>query len=166
MNNTLQESNNDSPQVGGIAYAIGFSIGIIALLFMITLTAYFCTNPRPGTTASTDHQDSTGGGGSAMERGLDEETLSSYPKLLYSQAKSPNKDSVTSSASSCSICLGDYIDTDMLRLLPDCSHVFHLRCVDSWLRQHPTCPICRNSPLPTPVATPLAEVTTLAMSRV
>ncbi|XP_021296689.1 RING-H2 finger protein ATL70-like isoform X1 [Herrania umbratica] len=161
MNST--EDSNDSPQMGKFAYAIGFSTAIIALLFMIALSAYFCnranqsTNPSsPHGTTSTD-QDSV-----AREQGLDEETLSSYPELLYSQAKLHKPDSV-SSTSSCSICLGEYKDTDMLRLLPACGHVFHLKCVDSWLRLHPTCPICRNSPAPTPLATPLAEVTPLAI---
>ncbi|XP_022747847.1 RING-H2 finger protein ATL70-like [Durio zibethinus] len=162
--NSTADSNN-SPQVGGFGYAIGFSTAIFALLFTITLTICFCSTrinspSQHATTPTSTEQESV-----AMEQGLDEEILSSYPKLLYSQAKLYKVDSL-SSASSCSICLGEYKDTDMLRLLPDCGHSFHLQCVDSWLRLHPTCPICRNSPVPTPLATPLAEVTPLAMLRV
>ncbi|KAK7850961.1 putative ring-h2 finger protein atl71 [Quercus suber] len=78
------------------------------------------------------------------ELGLDEATLRNYPKLIYAQAKL-HKGNSTSSC--CSICLADYNDTDVLRLLPDCGHLFHLKCVDSWLRLHTTCPVCRNSPL-------------------
>ncbi|XVF82714.1 hypothetical protein PTKIN_Ptkin16aG0071200 [Pterospermum kingtungense] len=161
MNNSSDDSDG-SPQAGGFAYAIGFSTAIIALLFIITLTTYFCnrnvTDPSShhGTTTSTDQESVS------MEQGLDEVTLTSYPKLSYSQAKLHKPDSL----SSCSICLGDYKDTDMLRMLPDCGHFFHQRCVDSWLRLHPTCPICRHSPVPTPLSTPLAEVTPLAMLRV
>ncbi|XP_022747573.1 RING-H2 finger protein ATL70-like [Durio zibethinus] len=156
------EDSNDSPPLGGFAYTIGFSTAIIALLFMITLTTYFCTRTNP----SSQHATTTSGDQEsvAMEQGLDEEILSSYPKLLYSQAKLHKVDSL-SSASSCSICLGEYKDTDMLRLLPDCGHIFHLQCVDSWLRLHPTCPICRNSPVPTPLATSTAEVTLSEMLR-
>lgn len=89
-----------------------------------------------------------------MERGLNEATVHSYPKLLYSQFKLQNGNSV---GSSCSVCLADYKDTDMLRKLPLCAHVFHAKCVDPWLRMHASCPICRNSPLRTSVAeeTPL-----------
>ena len=79
-----------------------------------------------------------------VELGLDEATLRNYPKLIYAQAKL-HKGNSTSSC--CSICLADYNDTDVLRLLPDCGHLFHLKCVDSWLRLHTTCPVCRNSPL-------------------
>nr|XP_009780433.1 PREDICTED: RING-H2 finger protein ATL70-like [Nicotiana sylvestris] len=90
-----------------------------------------------------------------VEVGLDEETLLSYPKLLYSEAKVNHKDSTLTC---CSICLADYKNSDMLRLLPDCGHLFHLKCVDPWLRLNPTCPVCRTSPLATPQSTPLAEV--------
>lgn len=31
----------------------------------------------------------------------------------------------------------------MLRQLPSCGHVFHTRCVDSWLKDQDTCPVCR-----------------------
>ncbi|CAI9097570.1 OLC1v1034032C1 [Oldenlandia corymbosa var. corymbosa] len=92
-------------------------------------------------------------------------TLASYyctrnsQQILYSEAKLKNKDST---ATCCSICLADYKNSDTLRVLPDCSHLFHLKCVDPWLRLHPTCPVCRTSPLPTPLSTPLAEVVPLA----
>lgn len=44
----------------------------------------------------------------------------------------------------------------MLRMLPDCGHCFHLLCVDVWLQLNASCPVCRNSPLPTPVSTPIS----------
>nr|KYP60699.1 Putative RING-H2 finger protein ATL5D [Cajanus cajan] len=71
-------------------------------------------------------------------------SFESYPKLLYSQVEKEKKGS-SSLSSSCPICLGDYKETDMLRLLPYCDHLFHLACVDPWLRFHSTCPICRKS---------------------
>ncbi|CAN1297871.1 E3 ubiquitin-protein ligase ATL59 [Linum perenne] len=33
----------------------------------------------------------------------------------------------------------------MLRILPYCGHSFHVTCIDLWLQQHTTCPICRIS---------------------
>ncbi|TKY53568.1 RING-H2 finger protein ATL70 [Spatholobus suberectus] len=87
-----------------------------------------------------------------------------YPVLLYSEAKKHKPDSETIT-SCCSICLADYKDTDWMKLLPDCGHLFHRDCIDRWLQVNLSCPMCRNSPLPTPLSTPLAEVTPLATRR-
>lgn len=43
----------------------------------------------------------------------------------------------------CSVCLSEFRQGEMLRLLPKCSHAFHIGCVDTWLRSHTTCPLCR-----------------------
>ncbi|KAF5739760.1 putative ring finger protein [Tripterygium wilfordii] len=44
----------------------------------------------------------------------------------------------------CSICLSEFREDEMLRLLPKCNHAFHIRCVDTWLRSHTNCPLCRE----------------------
>lgn len=43
----------------------------------------------------------------------------------------------------CSVCLNDFQRDETLRLLPKCSHAFHLDCIDTWLRSHQNCPVCR-----------------------
>lgn len=45
----------------------------------------------------------------------------------------------------CTACLEEYRDDDVLRILPYCGHSFHVTCIDIWLQQHSTCPICRMS---------------------
>jgi hypothetical protein len=53
----------------------------------------------------------------------------------------------------CSICCeGVTVHSTAVRL--PCSHIYHPKCIDTWLRQNHTCPICRFS-LPT-----LADFTT------
>ncbi|CAL1372250.1 unnamed protein product [Linum trigynum] len=167
-----------SQNIGGFGYGIGISFGILLLITTITLASYFCArnnnnnshsssssaaaaaaspqrrSAAESSTVSPHHQ-----GHVAIEIGLDEATLKSCPKLLYAEAKRRKKDTT---ASCCSICLADYRNSDVLRLLPDCGHLFHLKCVDPWLLKHPTCPFCRTSPFPSPLSTPLAEVVPLA----
>ena len=32
----------------------------------------------------------------------------------------------------------------MVKLLPNCKHMFHVECIDMWLNSNTTCPICRT----------------------
>lgn len=43
----------------------------------------------------------------------------------------------------CAVCLCEFECEDKLRLLPKCSHAFHMECIDTWLLSHSTCPLCR-----------------------
>ncbi|XP_057693910.1 serine/arginine repetitive matrix protein 2-like isoform X2 [Corythoichthys intestinalis] len=42
----------------------------------------------------------------------------------------------------CQICFCDYERGERLRMLP-CFHDYHADCVDRWLQENATCPICR-----------------------
>ncbi|CAN1277197.1 RING-H2 finger protein ATL74 [Linum perenne] len=44
----------------------------------------------------------------------------------------------------CSICLGEFLDGERIRVLPKCNHEFHVWCIDKWLALHATCPNCRR----------------------
>ncbi|KAI3446679.1 hypothetical protein Pfo_003344 [Paulownia fortunei] len=48
----------------------------------------------------------------------------------------------------CAVCLCEFEPEDKLRLLPKCSHAFHMDCIDTWLLSHSTCPLCRASLVP------------------
>lgn len=161
-----------SNDIGSFGYGIGVSVGILLLITSITLASYFCTRVQQPSAASGGGRHSTEGvepppqqpglTSFVVDIGLDEATIKAYPKLPYSESKLKK---TNSTSSCCSICLADYKATDMLRQLPDCGHLFHVKCVDPWLRLHPTCPVCRTSPVPTPLSTPLAEVVPLATRR-
>ncbi|XP_066333076.1 RING-H2 finger protein ATL13-like [Miscanthus floridulus] len=60
----------------------------------------------------------------------------------------------------CAVCLCEFSPDDQLRLLPKCSHAFHLECIDTWLLSHSTCPLCRRSLLAelSPTCSPVVMV--------
>ncbi|KAK7295003.1 hypothetical protein RJT34_17906 [Clitoria ternatea] len=66
--------------------------------------------------------------------------LDAIPTLKFNQeAFSSIKDT------QCVICLADYKEREVLRIIPKCGHTFHLSCIDIWLRKQSTCPVCRLS---------------------
>ncbi|URD98253.1 Zinc finger, C3HC4 type (RING finger) [Musa troglodytarum] len=147
-----------SDRISGFGYGLGVSIGMLLLITTITLASYFCTRATARRLAEQETTAAAAGGD--LEAGIDEDTLKSYPKVRYSHAKLGRD--VAGAASCCSICLSDYKDADVLRELPECGHLFHVKCVDPWLRLRPTCPLCRTSPLPSPLPTPLADAVPLS----
>ncbi|KAG2315716.1 hypothetical protein Bca52824_018838 [Brassica carinata] len=44
----------------------------------------------------------------------------------------------------CGVCLSKLEDGDKARLLPTCNHWFHANCIETWLKLHSSCPVCRN----------------------
>lgn len=46
----------------------------------------------------------------------------------------------------CSVCITEYTEGNKLRKLP-CSHEYHVHCIDRWLSENSTCPICRRAVL-------------------
>ncbi|WVZ74933.1 hypothetical protein U9M48_023047 [Paspalum notatum var. saurae] len=62
---------------------------------------------------------------------------------IESIAPTPYRAGGALGASDCTVCLGEFQDGELLRLLPKCGHAFHVHCIDTWLRAHVNCPLCR-----------------------
>ncbi|KFK36405.1 hypothetical protein AALP_AA4G119900 [Arabis alpina] len=73
-------------------------------------------------------------------RGLDAEIIESFPTFVYSEVKTVR---IGKGGAECAVCLCEFEDDETLRLMPPCCHVFHADCVDVWLSDHSTCPLCR-----------------------
>lgn len=43
----------------------------------------------------------------------------------------------------CPICLEQYANGDELVRLMNCKHSMHAACIRTWLKTHPSCPLCR-----------------------
>uniref|UniRef100_A0A7N0TDD1 RING-type E3 ubiquitin transferase n=1 Tax=Kalanchoe fedtschenkoi TaxID=63787 RepID=A0A7N0TDD1_KALFE len=58
-------------------------------------------------------------------------------------AKMTNSNTKTASDGlTCTVCLEQVNQGELVRTLP-CLHQFHVNCIDPWLRQQGTCPICK-----------------------
>ncbi|XP_015082226.1 RING-H2 finger protein ATL54-like [Solanum pennellii] len=45
----------------------------------------------------------------------------------------------------CSVCLSEFRQNETFKILPTCNHAFHVPCIDTWLKSHTNCPMCRAS---------------------
>ncbi|KAM3193719.1 hypothetical protein ACQJBY_070383 [Aegilops geniculata] len=70
--------------------------------------------------------------------GLDEKAIESIALTRYRSGAG-----MLGAAADCSVCLGEFLDGELLRLLPKCGHAFHVPCIGTWLRAHVSCPLCR-----------------------
>ncbi|CAH1415250.1 unnamed protein product [Lactuca virosa] len=82
--------------------------------------------------------------------GLDPSIIKTFPTFPYSSVKEYRRENY---GLECAICLCEFKDENVLRLLTKCCHVFHQECIDLWLGSHKSCPCCRSS-LDTPINSP------------
>ncbi|XP_038979547.1 RING-H2 finger protein ATL16-like [Phoenix dactylifera] len=87
-------------------------------------------------------------------RGLDPATIRSIPIIKFTKAGGDTEaDRRRTSFNECAVCLNEFQEEEKLRLLPSCSHAFHIDCIDIWLQFNANCPLCRSDitgPLPIP----------------
>lgn len=116
---------------------IGFAMSIMFIMFVFSRLLCVRLNSR--------RLQATGINGEfgMLERGIngmEPTVVATLPTVKY------NHDLFTSREDAlCTICLGEYQGKDILRILPICEHNFHINCIDLWLRQNSTCPVCRVS---------------------
>ncbi|XP_050224369.1 RING-H2 finger protein ATL57-like [Mercurialis annua] len=83
---------------------------------------------------------------------ISNEDLKNLPCFDYKLAE---KQGITSL--DCVICLDSFNLGDTCKLLPNCNHVFHSHCIDSWLVKTSVCPICRTIVNPSKVGVKLRQ---------
>ncbi|CAM6127312.1 unnamed protein product [Calypogeia fissa] len=69
--------------------------------------------------------------------GLDKSVLDLLPTFVFST------DSASTEQMVCAVCLEEFVDGEGGRVLPKCSHCFHVQCIDMWFLSHSSCPLCR-----------------------
>ncbi|KQJ98490.1 RING-H2 finger protein ATL13 [Brachypodium distachyon] len=137
-----------------ISPSILLIILILAVIFFVSgllhLLVRFLFRPAPRDPGDAE----SGGGGDATafqgqlqqlfhlhDAGVDQTFIDALPVFLYGAVVGGG----TKEPFDCAVCLCEFADDDRLRLLPKCSHAFHVECIDTWLLSHSTCPLCRRS---------------------
>ncbi|CAL4965988.1 unnamed protein product [Urochloa decumbens] len=148
-----QQSYSFSGRVLLTAVVILAILTVVFVLIRLLLYQFVARGGRGGGLAAGVRR-SFGSFGRSGRHGLDAAALAALPVTAYRRSKQPDDGEVPSSASAastsgsaaateCAVCLSELADGEKVRALPSCGHVFHVECVDAWLRSRTTCPVCR-----------------------
>ncbi|GKU96948.1 hypothetical protein SLEP1_g10129 [Rubroshorea leprosula] len=148
-----ESTSSSSPASSGRSPAVLFIIVILAVLFFISgllhlLVRFLVKHPSSSGSQSNRYPDMSRS--DALQRqlqqlfhlhdsGLDQAFIDALPVFQYKEIvglKEPFD---------CAVCLCEFSEKDKLRLLPMCSHAFHINCIDTWLLSNSTCPLCRGT---------------------
>ncbi|XP_073157473.1 RING-H2 finger protein ATL16-like [Henckelia pumila] len=75
--------------------------------------------------------------------GLPQSLIDSIPMFDYKRGENMIQ-GISTTDQYCPVCLSEFQENENLRLLPKCTHAFHVLCIDTWLKSHKNCPVCRS----------------------
>ncbi|KAJ8642993.1 hypothetical protein MRB53_004741 [Persea americana] len=78
-------------------------------------------------------------------QGLDESVIRAIPTFQFKRLVVGGGNIDKETIHDCAVCLNEFQEDEKLRLLPKCSHAFHIDCIDTWLQSNANCPLCRSS---------------------
>ncbi|OIW02539.1 hypothetical protein TanjilG_12853 [Lupinus angustifolius] len=139
---TVSTHNYDHDHQGKKSKALKPSIVIVvcvltsvcSITFMILLYIKHCIRGNTSSTSRNLNNSSEERKNSGVERSM----VESLPIFRFGSLRGQKE------GLECAICLKRFEDHELLRLLPKCNHAFHVECVDMWLNEHSTCPLCRD----------------------
>nr|XP_043611537.1 RING-H2 finger protein ATL74-like [Erigeron canadensis] len=127
-----EEANFDADMVVMLAALL---CALVSALLLNSVIHVYLRRRRESMEATTNAQ---------QANGLEKRALKKIPVSVFKLRVS----GVTSGTTECTICLGEFANGEKIRVLPECNHEFHVKCVDKWLKEHTSCPNCRRSLIP------------------
>ncbi|CRK96721.1 CLUMA_CG010039, isoform A [Clunio marinus] len=106
---------------------VTISFIIVMVISMLWLVVYYYQRFRYLQTKENEQKMDTNKAKEALKK-IPTKTIKTLSKELESDC--------------CAVCIEAYRLNDVLRSLP-CKHDFHKNCIDPWLLEHHTCPLCK-----------------------
>ncbi|XP_072966043.1 RING-H2 finger protein ATL40-like [Typha angustifolia] len=128
-----------STMLGAIATSLAFLFVLVVLYFYVRYLLLQRRRRRQLTNVAYEL------GGIA---GLDPEVIATLPSFAFKKTILNNSSGEEETLAECSVCLSAVEDEEIVRLLPNCKHLFHQECIDLWLNTNATCPVCRTNAEP------------------
>ncbi|KAE8733698.1 phosphoesterase family protein [Hibiscus syriacus] len=123
-------------------------IGILASAFILvsyyTIISKYCRRRRQQSQSTSldfneNREETNHEGWQTGSQGLDESLIKAISVCKFKR----NEGLIE--GTDCSVCLSEFMEDESLRLLPKCNHAFHVPCIDTWLKSHSSCPLCRSN---------------------
>ncbi|XVF02415.1 hypothetical protein REPUB_Repub04eG0173800 [Reevesia pubescens] len=146
--------SSSSSSASKISPAVLFILVILAVIFFISsllhlLVRFLMKHRSPSSVSESSRYPEMSGSDDFQRQlqqlfhlhdsGLDQAFIDALPVFLYTEIMGLKE------PFDCPVCLCEFLEQDKLRLLPLCSHAFHIDCIDTWLMSNSTCPLCRGS---------------------
>ncbi|KAG8070877.1 hypothetical protein GUJ93_ZPchr0006g46239 [Zizania palustris] len=136
-------SGSGSMSMNTVTTVMAFSVSAFFVLFIFVRLLCARIHLRAGHSAATHADAFPAFSVERGIRGLEPAVLTSFPTAKFGDGSRPLPPALEESQ--CTVCLEEYEAKDVVRVLPSCGHAFHVACIDAWLGQHSTCPVCRAS---------------------
>ncbi|KAK8935800.1 RING-H2 finger protein ATL40 [Platanthera zijinensis] len=120
------------------------TLSVVFIFLLISIHLYARYRRRDDSVTITIRRRRSSPAAAAPPEGLDAAAIAALPRFIFKRTGS----SPSNGREECPVCLCAAEEGEVMRLLPDCQHMFHIQCVDMWLRSHSTCPVCRTKARP------------------
>ncbi|KAL2929082.1 E3 ubiquitin-protein ligase ATL42 [Bienertia sinuspersici] len=142
--NAQDDHGQHTPTSSNFQPSLFVVIGVLSFMFTLTsillLYARFCHRQASAIHNVSQTQNTNAMfGNNTRFSGIDKKVVESLPFFKFSSLKGSKQ------GLQCAVCLAEFEEVEILRLLPKCKHGFHIECVDLWLEHHSTCPLCRQT---------------------